>query len=147
MALIAAYHLIHSIYFCKGRERLNRELCLGDFMAKPFLIERAPVVSGVLFMMGVVLTFVGLAGVFSPDLIGMGGMESVVLVVGILCLMIGLIWIVILQSKIRKFYGMLSENKKAAFIKNLDEVEYVAWRLPVRYEEELDEKKRKLGVR
>ncbi|NYT11602.1 MAG: DUF3198 domain-containing protein [Methanomassiliicoccales archaeon] len=116
-------------------------------MAKPFLIERAPVVSGLLFILGLALTLVGIAGTFSPDLIDLGGADLVVLIAGILCLLIGLIWIVTFQSRVRKFYNLLSENKKAVFIKNLDEVEYVAWRLPVRYEEELNEKKRKLGIK
>ena len=147
MVLIAAYHLFYSIHFCKGRERLKMGHYLGQFMAKPFLIVRGPVVSGVLFTIGLALTFIGIAGVFSPNLIEMEGLELIVLIVGGICLLIGLIWMVSFQSRARKFYVLLSVNKKAAFIKNLDEVEYVAWGLPIRYEEELNEKKKDFGVK
>ncbi|HUV25057.1 MAG TPA: DUF3198 domain-containing protein [Methanomassiliicoccales archaeon] len=123
------------------------DLHLGQFMAKPFLIEKAPVFSGLLFIAGLAVTLIGIASLLSPDLIEMGGVEFIVLIVGILFLLIGLVWIMSFQSTVRKFDNMLSENRKATFVKNLDEIEYLAWKLPMRYEEELEEKKRKLGIR
>jgi hypothetical protein len=51
------------------------------------------------------------------------------------------------MNRIRRFHILLDEKQKAIFIKNLDDVEYLAWRLPSKYEEELIEKKRQMGVR
>lgn len=97
--------------------------------------------------MGLALFMIGLAGFLSSESFGMGGLEYIALLVGILLLLIGIVWMVSYFSRVRRFNALVEENRKAVFIKNMDDVEYLAWRLPSRFEEELHQKKKGFGLR
>jgi len=115
-------------------------------MPKPFMVERGSTVSAGLLVLGLVLLVVGAVGTLGPDDPGMGDGGLFILIAGALLLSIGVAWMWAYLSRIKKFHVLLSENKKATFIRNLDEVEYLAWRLPTRFGVELAEKKKKRGV-
>jgi hypothetical protein len=67
--------------------------------------------------------------------------------IGAILLLIGLIWFWIVAANRRKFNKLMEEKSKAAFVKKLDDVEYLAWRLPMRYEERLKDKKKQFGIK
>jgi len=115
-------------------------------MPKPFMVERGSTISAGLLILGLALLMVGAVGILDPDNLGMGTGAPFLLIVGVLLLSIGIAWMGAYLSRVKKFHVLLSENKKATFIRNLDEVEYLAWKLPTRFEMELAERKRKMGV-
>ncbi len=115
-------------------------------MPKPFMVERGFTVSAGLLILGLALLVVGAVGILGPDDLGMGDGALFILIVGALLLSTGIAWMGTHLNRVKKFHVLLSENKKATFIRNLDEVEYLAWRLPTRFGVELAEKKRKMGL-
>ncbi len=69
------------------------------------------------------------------------------LLVGIILFAVGLYWLVSYLRTISSLKELMGEESKAAFIKNLDEAGYLAWRLPQRYEDELADRKRRFGIK
>ena len=115
-------------------------------MPKPFMVERGSTISAGLLVLGLALLVVGAVGILGPDDLGMGDGALFILIVGALLLSAGIAWMGAHLNRVKKFHVLLSENKKATFIRNLDEVEYLAWKLPTRFEVELAERKRKMGL-
>ena len=116
-------------------------------MAKPFLVEKAPMVWGVLSFLGIVLTSIGVFGLMDSSVLGGWGLEYLLLPLGVIFVFGGVVMLLNYLARIRRFHYLLSERKKAEFIKHLDDVEYLAWRLPLKFEEELNERKRELGIK
>ena len=116
-------------------------------MPKPFMVERAAETSMGILLVGLVLMIIGVLAPMDGLSVVTKDVGDVILVVGSLLLIVGLIWTWSFSVKVRKFHSMLSENQKAVFIRNLDDVEYLAWKLPSQYEEELIERKKELGIR
>jgi hypothetical protein len=41
----------------------------------------------------------------------------------------------------------MEEKSKANFVRKIDDVEYLAWKLPLKFEERLSAKKKELGIK
>jgi hypothetical protein len=116
-------------------------------MSKPFTVQHTGPISLGLLLAGVVMVLVGLF-----DLIGYGFKEAGnwgywILGLGVLLMLIGGIWFVMFRINVRKFNRLLLEKSKAAFVKKQDDVEYLAWRLPSKYEDLLATKKKGFGLK
>lgn len=127
--------------------KLNISAGNPDGMVKPFYIERSEGLSLLLLLLGILLTAGSIISFVTGMGDGWGGWGYWMIAIGIVLLAVGLLWIVKILVAARKFYEMLGENSKAAFIKRLDELEYTAWKLPSRYEAELLEKKREFRLK
>jgi uncharacterized membrane protein len=115
-------------------------------MAKPFAVERAMELSVLMTLIGVVLTVISLADI-TAGTAGFGGWSYWTVVVGLILFAFGLYWLAGYLRNVRDFRRLMEEESKAAFIKNMDDVEYLAWKLPTRYEDELMAKKKRLGIK
>lgn len=114
-------------------------------MVKPITVESAPYLFSTLIILGIVLGSISVSAVFSsPDL---GGWSYLLLPMAILLLTAGILWMIGYLSKVQKFYDLIDETSKSAFLKKLDDIEYLAWRLPSKYEDVLAEKKKELKIR
>ena len=116
-------------------------------MTKPFMVERAPLTSTALAIVGMAIALLGLYGLMVSGSLDLWGLEYLLAILGVLFFMVGVYWLLTYTSRVRRFHILLEENRKAVFIKNLDDVEYLAWRLPTKFESELAEKKRQMGVK
>jgi len=47
----------------------------------------------------------------------------------------------------KKFNKLVSSNSKANFVKNISEIEEVVWKLPIKYRERFEEKKKKFKIK
>ncbi len=119
---------------------------IAPLMAKPFAVERAKELSASMTLVGIILAVISLADVTSGTA-GLGGWSYWTVVVGILAFLFGLYWLASYLRNVRDFKKLVEEQSKAAFVKNLDDVEYLAWKLPTRFEDELSEKKRRFGLK
>ena len=115
-------------------------------MAKPFSVERTLELSALITVVGIVLAVVGLADI-TAGTAGLGGWSIWALLAGVIVFLFGIYWLAGYLRNVRDFKELMDEQSKAAFIKNMDEIEYLAWKLPMRYENELLEKKKRFGVR
>jgi len=105
-----------------------------------------------------IASFLGLIGAFmGSDLPGgwdifqdlitpIGSWAYWLSVIGPLGLIVTLWWDFDYFFKIRKLKEYMDTSSKAKFLKNLDDVEYLAWRLPRKYKMMVAEKKKELKI-
>ncbi len=126
-------------------------------MAKSFTREYRFELSTVMLAAGIVVTFIGSIGVFLPRLpdwllafepaiSGSGNWIYWYLVLGPLLLLAGGWWLYDSMRKIFSLRKYLKIDSKAKFVKSLDDIEYLAWVLPRKYEEQVLEKKRQFKM-
>jgi hypothetical protein len=116
-------------------------------MAKPTLVERAALLMSMFLLTGLLLTMVGIYIFTAEDLAGSRGWSYWLVPVGLILLVIGVLWLLQFYLTVKKFRSILQERSKAAFLKRLDDVEYLAWKLPSSCEEELVAKKEEFGIK
>ena len=115
-------------------------------MPKPFLTEHAGHLSLAISLISGFIVAVALADSSSGSL-GLGGWSAYLLIGGLLAFLVGIIWLATFLRTVRDFRAYLDEERKAVFVRNIDDAEYLAWKLPMKYEEELAAKKRTFGVK
>jgi hypothetical protein len=105
------------------------------------------------------LTVVGVVGVFFadglPDYLAMleelsepfGEWAYWLMVIGPLVLIGATWWLYDYLKKSRSLERLMATPSKAKFVKNLDEIEYLAWSLPQRFEKRVIEKKHKFNIK
>lgn len=128
-------------------EILNSYFTMSPVMSKPIQVEKAGPISISMVVLGIVLIIVALLALFKIAFTEMGNWDYWVLIVGAGVVLVGAIWFISYFLNVRKFRKLIVEKSKASFIKELDNLEYLAWRLPSRYEEELLAKKKNFGLK
>lgn len=129
---------------------------LGN-MAKAFTREYRFELSTVMLAVGILVTFIGTIGVFIPKLPdillifnsaikGSGNWIYWYLVVGPLLVLAGGWWLLDSVRKSLELMNYLKIDSKAKFVKNLDDIEYLAWVLPRKYEEMVIDKKKQFKI-
>ncbi len=126
-------------------------------MAKAFTREYRFELSALMLAVGVVITFISTIGLFVPKLpdylIGfqpaikaIGYWLYWLLVIGPIMLVGGAWWLIDSVRKSLELLKYLKVDSKAKFVKNLEEIEYLAWVLPRKYEDLVIDKKRQFKV-
>ncbi|UCE80492.1 MAG: DUF3198 domain-containing protein [Methanobacteriota archaeon] len=110
-------------------------------------------------MLSIFLTLIGIGGVFYSDGLpgGLSILEDVttplgrwaywLIVIGPILLVGGIWWLYDYIKKSRSLARLISTPSKAKFVKNLDEIEYLAWSLPQRFEDRVLEMKRRFNIK
>ena len=115
-------------------------------MSKPFYQERVLEIAAVTTVAGTALTILGLLDVTDRGSIDLYGWGFYLLIGGVILLATGIYWMYSFRKMDRRFKHLMEERSKANVIKYLDEMEYIAWRMPTRYEERLYEKKKSMKL-
>lgn len=127
-------------------------------MPKGFLTEYRLELSGLFVVLFSVVTVIGVVGVFLEDNLPSylsflkdltepaGSWAYWGVVVGPLGLVIAIWWLYDYIKKAKKLDGLIATPSKAKFVRNLDDIEYLAWALPRRFEKRVLEKKREFGL-
>ena len=126
---------------------LNRLSVMSLAMSKPVQVERAAPLSIGMLVAGTAMMIVAILAMYNIAFTEMGYWDWWVLIIGALIAVIGGIWFVSYVMNVRKFRKLIVEQSKAAFIKELDDLEYLAWRLPMKFETELMAKKKHFGLK
>jgi hypothetical protein len=116
-------------------------------MAKPFTVERAGALSAGLDLVGLIMLIVSISDLYGNNFKQLGAWGYWILGIGAVVLLIGAIWTFTYHRNVRKFRKLMEEKSRAAFVKQMDDVEYLAWNLPMKYEQELGLKKRDFGLK
>jgi hypothetical protein len=125
-------------------------------MLKKFLTTYTLHLSIVVVALGIFFTILGLFGVFysylAPDFI-----ENLLeyikdwtlwcVLVGPLMVLIGGLYLGDNISKRREFDELIETTSKAKFIRNLDQIEYLAWRLTPKHQSLVVEKKEEFKIK
>ena len=82
---------------------------------------------------------------FSHDLFDSWGFWIVI--PGLIMTILGAYYIYDFYRKMKEFRNLMTIDSKAKFIKNLDRIEFLAWRLHPNYEKVVIEKKKKYKIR
>ncbi|MEM3852423.1 MAG: DUF3198 domain-containing protein [Methanomassiliicoccales archaeon] len=126
-------------------------------MGKPITREYRLELSTLTLIAGLVLLLIGTAGIFFGGANGLlspllpaahasGNWTYWYMVAGPILFVGGVWWLYDSLRKIRQLSKYLQVDSKAKFVKNLDEIEYLAWLLPQKYEELVLEKKRQFKM-
>jgi len=115
-------------------------------MPKPINVERGLELSVLMTVLGAVLLFLGISDAldWAMDLKGWGFYAGAV---GVIALIVGVIWMISIIQRMKRFDVLMEEKSKAVFVRSLDDIEYAAWRLPSKYDELLVKKKKEMGVK
>lgn len=116
-------------------------------MSKPFYVEQAGTLSLGLLVGGAVLAAVASLAFLNVAFTEIGNWDWWILIIGGLLILIGALWFASYVLNVRKFRRLMEEESKASFVRKQDDAEYLAWRLPLRYEDELAAKKKHFGLR
>lgn len=116
-------------------------------MSKPYTVQHAPAISLAVLAAGAVLLIVGLLDLLGDYFLEVGAWGFWLVGIGAVMVLVGAIWFASYRLNVRKFNKLMEEKSKAIFVKRLDDVEYLAWRLPLTYENRLSSKKRDFGVK
>lgn len=115
-------------------------------MPKPFLVERALVIAVLVTLTGVILSVVSLLDL-AADLIDLNGWEYWIIVAGLIVFVIGIYLLAGYLKLVSQFERYMKIDSRAEFKKELDEIEYLAWRLPSKFGKRLEAKKKDMGLR
>ena len=116
-------------------------------MSKPILIERAKILALLFLVVGLMLSAIGILGLTSDDMLNLGDWNYWCAMIGVPVMLVGIIWMWMHLARVREFRKALQEKSKANFLKSMDETEYLAWRLPMKYEKELEAKKAEFKIK
>lgn len=131
-------------------------------MAKQFLTEYRLELGALLTLLFALLTVIGIVGVYL-NLDDSNSLPSVLSVLEdlatpfgdwvawlVVASPIGLIvcgwWLYDFVRKTRELTDLIDTPSKAKFVRNLDEIDYLAWSLPQRYEDRVIAKKKELKI-
>lgn len=115
-------------------------------MPKPFQVERALEIAAGALLAGAIVTIVSALEITMHNT-GLGNWADWTLIIGLVVFVAGL-WLLISYLKLTvQFEKLIQIDSRAEFKKSLDDVEYLAWRLPSKYEKRLMDKKEKLGIK
>jgi len=129
-----------------------------NLLPKGFLTEYRLEFSSMLTLISIFVTVIGVAGVFLSDdsssyLIFLRDLTDPIgtwsywlMVIGPLGVIVAVWWLYDYIKKTRKLAVLMKTPSKAKFVRNLDDIEYLAWSLPQRFEDEVLKRKRDLGV-
>ncbi len=115
-------------------------------MPKPFLVEHALELAIGVIVLGAVLSIVSLME-FTFQNTPLGNWADWTIVVGLIAFLVGLYLLASFLRLAASFDQHMKTESRAEFKRDLDEVEYLAWRLPSRYERRLSKKKEDLGIK
>ena len=112
---------------------------------KPVLVEMAGPMSMAILILGVFTALTSVMGI--EEGLMAKGWAYVTVVVGVGLILAGGLWSRGHIKKVRRFEVLVTERSKANFLRNQEELEYLAWQLPSSYEERLMAKKKDFGVK
>jgi len=127
-------------------------------LPKSLLTEYRIELGSLLVLVFILLTIVGIVGVFYDENVPsylaplkdltdpFGDWVYWLVVAGPLGLVVGIWWIYDFLKKTRKLAALLKTPSKAKFVRNLDDIEYLAWSLPQRFEDQVLKKKKDFGL-
>ena len=127
-------------------------------MAKRITIEYRLELSVLMVIVFALVTLVGVVGVFFenslPSSISFlsdistpfGAWVYWLVIMGPIGLVSGIWWLYDYVKKSRKLENLMKTPSKAKFVRNLDDIEYLAWSLPQRFEDGVLERKKGFGL-
>lgn len=131
-------------------------------MAKRFLTEYRLELSALLSLLFAVVMVIGIIGIyldmnddnhlpsalsFLEDLASpFGNWVAWLAVIGPIAFIVCIWWFYDYVKKSRELAELIDTPSKAKFVRNLDEIEFLAWNLPQRFEDKVLEKKREFKL-
>ncbi len=127
-------------------------------MPKGFLTEYRVELSGMFIVLFSVLTLIGVVGAFLEDSLPsfltfltdltepVGSWSYWLVAAGPIGLVVAIWWLYDYVKKVKELEDLIGTPSRAKFVRNLDDIEYLAWSLPNRYEKRVLQKKRDLGL-
>lgn len=127
-------------------------------MKNELLVEYRAELSAFLLIIFGLAAFIGIIGtitgenptgdlaIFHGVVAIFGGWVYWLALIGFVGFLIVLWWAIDYVLKVRKLKELIDTESKAKFIKNMDDIDYAAWRLPQKYKTMVSQKKVELKI-
>lgn len=127
-------------------------------MSNNVLTEYRPEIGTLLLILFGLASFIGILGastgnhlegglsIFRDIVATFGNWVYWLAVIGPVGFAVVIWWVLDYVFKVRKLKNLIDTASKSKFIKNLDDIDYIAWRLPKKYKIVVAEKKKELRV-
>ncbi len=116
-------------------------------MSKPFRVEHADILWPVMTVLGVGTVIASAYELMTLEGSLLGGWSFYTLIIGIFFGIWGIWELAVHVKRMRKMRRFLEMEGKAHLIRNIEEMEYLAWCLPTKWEAALKEKKKSYRVK
>ena len=116
-------------------------------MTRPVYVQYVVPLSIGMIVLGTVMLAVGIFDLTGVEVLEVGGWNYYLVGVGAVLLLAGVLLLWAYVKRVRHFKELMKEKSKKAFVSNLDDLEYTAWRLPKKFEEQVAEKKRGFEIK
>lgn len=126
---------------------MNRPENIWLPMSKPFTVQHTGPLSISILVVGFSLFVVGMLDLMGIRFGEVGAWGYWLCGIGVILMLIGAIWFASYRINVRKFEKLMDEKSKAVFVKKIEDVEYLAWKLPSNFEERLQAKKKDFGMK
>lgn len=116
-------------------------------MARPLRVEYADIIWPAMSVVGVAAVVLSALALMELDGSPLGGWSFYTLLIGIFIGIWGIWELVVHHKRIKRMREFLAMEGKSHLVRNIEEMEFLAWCLPSRWEEALKEKKRHYRVK
>ena len=116
-------------------------------MSKPFRVEHADILWPTMTVLGIATVAISAYELMGAEGSLLGGWSFYTLIIGVFFSVWGLWELVVHVKRMRKMRDFLAMEGKAHLIRNMEEMEYLAWCLPAKWEAALKEKKKAYRVK
>jgi hypothetical protein len=121
-----------------------------------FLKENQQGLSFALFAVAVIFFALSVIAIFFHTRVGGGFKDFVnyignwkywIIIISIILLLISIYLIYTYNKNLKKFKELMDTDSKAIFVRNIEEIEYLAYELGPAFEDQVDEKKQDLKIK
>lgn len=118
-----------------------------DIMTKPFTVENAGLLWPGMTLGGLLLLAVSVWWILDLEGSLVGAWSFYTLIIGFLVFIYGFIELYTYLKRVKKLRKLMELNSKASVLKNLEEMEYLAWCLPSGWDQVVEDKKKEFHIR
>jgi len=116
-------------------------------MTKPFTVENAGLLWPGMTLGGLLLLAVSVWWILDLEGSLVGAWSFYTLIIGFLVFIYGFIELYTYLKRVKKLRKLMELNSKASVLKNLEEMEYLAWCLPSGWDQVVEDKKKEFHIR
>jgi membrane-bound ClpP family serine protease len=116
-------------------------------MARPFYVEHAVPVASTFTVLGVVGMALGIIDFTNKEIFDIGGWGYYLIGLAFVSILVGILMFYGYIKKIRHFKKLMTVKSKKEMIGIMDDLGYTAWRLPLKYDKLVADKKKEFDIK
>lgn len=116
-------------------------------MARPFYVENAVPVAGTFTVLGVIGMILSIIDFTNKAMFDIGGWGFYLIALAFISILIGVFMLWGYIKKVRHFKKLMTVKSKKELLAIMDDLGYTAWRLPLKYDKLVADKKKEFDIK